>query len=110
MSFPNLALVIPVYNESAVLPELLRRLTALFDGQVAQAHWTAILVDDGSGDDSVAQIEAKCASDRRFRLIGMCPCTTSAATTARYYSLFSQRKTGRFCISIIRTRSRFCLP
>jgi len=28
-------------------------------------------VDDGSGDDSVAQIEAKCASDRRFRLIGL---------------------------------------
>ncbi|WP_156468826.1 glycosyltransferase family 2 protein, partial [Cephaloticoccus capnophilus] len=69
MSVPNLALVIPVYNESEVLPELLRRLTVLFDGQVNHERWTAILVDDGSRDDSVAQIEAKCASDRRFRLI-----------------------------------------
>jgi len=68
---PTLALVIPVYNESEVLPELLKRLTALFDGHAALAKWTAILVDDGSKDDSVAQIAAKCASDPRFRLIGL---------------------------------------
>jgi len=67
----NLALVIPVYNESEVLPELLRRLTELFDTEAQRAHWTAILVDDGSRDDSVEQIEAKCASDPRFRFIGL---------------------------------------
>jgi len=71
VSFPKIALVIPVYNESEVLPELLRRLTRLFDEQAEQAQWTAILVDDGSRDDSVEQITAKCASDGRFRFIGL---------------------------------------
>jgi len=69
VSFPNLALVIPVYNESEVLPELLRRLSELFDSEAGRGRWAAILVDDGSRDDSVEQIAQKCASDGRFRLI-----------------------------------------
>jgi len=69
VSLPKIALVIPVYNESEVLPELFRRLTGLFDGQAERASWTAILVDDGSRDDSAEQIAAKCASDGHFRLI-----------------------------------------
>jgi len=45
--------------------------TALFDEQAKQAQWRVILVDDGSPDDSVEQIEVKSASDPRFRLIGL---------------------------------------
>ena len=40
---PAVSLVIPVFNEEAVLPELFRRLTALFDGQPGVC-WTAVLV------------------------------------------------------------------
>ncbi len=65
-----MALVIPVYNESEVLPELLRRLTALFDG-CPQFEWSAILIDDGSRDDSAAQVQGWCERDRRFRLLGL---------------------------------------
>jgi len=54
-----------------VLPELLRRLTGLFDTEAEQVDWTAILVDDGSRDDSVEQIAATCAVDPRFWLIGL---------------------------------------
>jgi len=71
VSLPNVALVIPVYNESEVLPELLRRVTGLFDAEAGRARWTAVLVDDGSRDDSVEQVGAKCAVDSRFRLIGL---------------------------------------
>lgn len=70
VSPPQLALIIPVFNESAVLPELLTRLTKLFDTH-PQAEWTAILIDDGSRDDSAAQIRARCEADRRFRLLGL---------------------------------------
>jgi glycosyltransferase involved in cell wall biosynthesis len=68
MSVPTIALVIPVFNEEAVLPELVARLTALFDGQ-RDCRWRAVLVDDGSRDQSVALIAAASARDPRFELM-----------------------------------------
>lgn len=65
---PTVALVIPVFNEAAVLPELLTRLTALFDAGHGCA-WRAVLVDDGSRDQSVALIGAQAARDPRFELV-----------------------------------------
>ena len=44
---PVYSLILPIYNEEAVLPELIRRLSAVFDGQPAIA-WSAILVNDAS--------------------------------------------------------------
>ncbi len=65
---PTVALVIPVFNEQAVLPELFARLTALFDAQ-RDCAWRAILVDDGSRDPSAALIRARAAADPRFELL-----------------------------------------
>jgi glycosyltransferase involved in cell wall biosynthesis len=65
---PAIALVIPVFNEQAVLPELFARLGALFDGQ-RDCLWSAILVDDGSRDTSAALIRAQSARDPRFILV-----------------------------------------
>ncbi len=65
---PTIALVIPVFNEHAVLPELFARLTALFDTQ-RDCAWRAILVDDGSRDDSAALVRAHSARDPRFELL-----------------------------------------
>ncbi len=67
-SSPHVAVVIPVFNEAAVLPELCARLTALFDGQPA-CTWRAVLVDDGSRDQSAALIRAQSAKDPRFELV-----------------------------------------
>jgi glycosyltransferase involved in cell wall biosynthesis len=68
MPVPHIAIVIPVFNEAAVLPELFARLDALFAAQPGCA-WEAVPVDDGSRDPSPALIRAQAARDPRFRLV-----------------------------------------
>lgn len=65
---PVIAIVIPVFNEQAVLPELCARLGALFDAQ-PDYRWRAVLVDDGSRDASAQLIREQHARDPRFELI-----------------------------------------
>ena len=65
---PTVAVVIPVFNEHAVLPELCSRLIALFDGGHG-CVWRAVLVDDGSRDNSAALIRAQAQRDPRFELV-----------------------------------------
>ncbi len=65
---PAIAIVIPVFNEEAVLPELVSRLTAVFDSR-RDCRWSAILVNDGSRDHSVELLLATHARDPRFKLI-----------------------------------------
>jgi dolichol-phosphate mannosyltransferase len=59
--------VIPVYDEEAVLPELLARLRALADAQPALA-WEFVLVDDGSRD-ATPRLLAEATRDPRFKSI-----------------------------------------
>lgn len=68
MPIPTVAIVVPVFNEEAVLPELFRRLAGLFDSQPGY-RWQAILVDDGSKDGSAALVRSRSHSDPRFTLI-----------------------------------------
>lgn len=68
MPVPRIAIVIPVFNEEAVLPRLFERLTALFDAH-AGYQWQAVLVDDGSRDGSAEIVRAQAARDPRFTLI-----------------------------------------
>ena len=68
MPLPSLAIVLPVFNEEAVLPELVSRLSALFESQPGY-QWQAILVDDGSRDRSVSIVSEVARRDPRFRLI-----------------------------------------
>ena len=65
---PTVAVVIPVFNEEAVLPELFSRLAALFD-TTRDCAWKAVLVDDGSRDRSAPAIRARVAADGRFELV-----------------------------------------
>ena len=67
-STPTIALVMPVFNEEAVLPELFARLGALFDGGHG-CVWRAVLVDDGSRDRSAAMIRDQSTRDPRFELV-----------------------------------------
>ncbi|MEN9401416.1 MAG: hypothetical protein RL091_119 [Verrucomicrobiota bacterium] len=62
---PKLSLVIPVFNEEAVLPELFTRLTKLFDDNATSA-WSAVLVNDGSRDRSLELLQSQAARDPRF--------------------------------------------
>lgn len=55
----------PVFNEEAVLPETFARLSTLFDGN-PQWRWRAVLVDDGSTDQSLQLLQDRAAKDSRF--------------------------------------------
>jgi dolichol-phosphate mannosyltransferase len=63
------SIVIPVFNEEAVLPVLLRRLDLL----LARLHGSAeaIFVDDGSSDSGPVVLQALAKRDPRFRYIGL---------------------------------------
>lgn len=63
---PTYSLVVPVFNEDAVLPAFFAALEPVLDRLDGPAE--VILVDDGSRDRSVAVIEAQIASDPRYRL------------------------------------------
>lgn len=55
MAAPHLSIVIPVYNESAVLPRLFERLYPVLD-RLGRTY-EVIFVNDGSHDDSAAQLK-----------------------------------------------------
>ncbi|GAC1335587.1 MAG: glycosyltransferase family 2 protein [Beijerinckiaceae bacterium] len=57
----------PIFNEEAALPILVKRLDALLGELDAPAE--AIFVDDGSSDTSAIFLEARAKSDPRFRFI-----------------------------------------
>ena len=65
---PKITIVVPIFNEEEVLPELLARLTAVFEKN-PDSEWTALLINDGSRDRSVELIRNHAARDPRFALI-----------------------------------------
>lgn len=65
---PVITVVIPVFNEEAVLPELFARLGQVFDTHAGTA-WHAVLVDDGSRDRTVELIRSQTKQDSRFELV-----------------------------------------
>ena len=67
MSTPKLSVVIPVYNEEAVLPSLFGRLYPALDA--LQIPYEIVFVNDGSKDKSVALLR---------RVIGNGPARTQA--------------------------------
>lgn len=70
MNPSKVALVIPAFNETPVLPELFSRLTAVFATQ-PDVQWSVIMVDDGSRDATAAMITEQSRRDARFRLIAL---------------------------------------
>jgi glycosyltransferase involved in cell wall biosynthesis len=64
---PVYSLILPIFNEEAVLPVLLHRLDALLDQLDGPAE--VIFVDDGSHDASPIVLEAKARADRRYRFV-----------------------------------------
>jgi glycosyltransferase involved in cell wall biosynthesis len=65
---PTVSIVIPIFNEEAVLPELLARLTAVFAAHPT-VQWDALLVNDGSRDRSAELVRAQADRDPRFALL-----------------------------------------
>jgi dolichol-phosphate mannosyltransferase len=69
MQVPDLSLVIPVFNEEPVIPELARRL-ADFLSRI-DATWEVVFVDDGSKDRSRELLAELCRTEPRYKLIGL---------------------------------------
>jgi glycosyltransferase involved in cell wall biosynthesis len=67
MPRPALSLIIPVYNEEAILAELDRRLKA-FLGEVDET-WEVVFIDDGSHDNTAAGLNALAAAEPRYKVI-----------------------------------------
>lgn len=71
MSRPaRVSLAIPVYNEEAVLAELVRRTTAVLDGIPGGPH-EIVLVDDGSSDRTLELLEQEAEKDARIVVVSL---------------------------------------
>lgn len=68
MGGPDLSIIIPVFNEEAVLPALVERLRGFADRLVPLAT-EIILVDDHSDDQSAGMLKQICRQDKRLRYI-----------------------------------------
>ena len=66
---PTLSILIPCYNESAVLPLLKPRLQQSLDA--LGISWEVVFVDDGSRDSTFQQLAQIHRDDPRFKVIGL---------------------------------------
>jgi len=67
---PRISVAIPLFNEEAVVPELLRRLGMVLDSLPGGPH-EVLMVDDGSADGTLALLEQAAAADPRLVVIGL---------------------------------------
>ncbi len=66
----KVTLMIPAYNESAVLPRLFEELDALMNRH-AEYVWEVLLVNDGSRDNTLDIIKAKRKKDSRYCFVNL---------------------------------------
>src|ERR1700709_115066 len=64
-----ISIVTPLYNESANVDELARRLAAVFDGYADRYDFEVIAVENGSSDDTYEKLLAVRARDPRWKII-----------------------------------------
>ena len=67
---PRVSLAIPVFNEEAVVPELVRRTTEVLDGIPGGPH-EIVVVDDGSSDRTMELLEQAAEKDPRIVLVSL---------------------------------------
>jgi polyisoprenyl-phosphate glycosyltransferase len=66
----RVSLAIPVFNEEEVVPELIRRTTAVLDGIPGGPH-EIVLVDDGSSDRTLELLEQAVERDARIVVVSL---------------------------------------
>jgi dolichol-phosphate mannosyltransferase len=67
---PRVSIAIPVYNEQAVVPELLRRTRAVLDSLPGGPH-EIVLADDGSSDRTLELLEKAAEEDDRLIVVAL---------------------------------------
>lgn len=70
MERPELSIIIPIFNEAAVLVELHRRLREVMSGlEPIVRSWEVVFIDDGSKDESLQMLREMAAAEPRFKVI-----------------------------------------
>jgi glycosyltransferase involved in cell wall biosynthesis len=71
MEAPILSLVLPIYNEEEIIPELDRRLRAFLAdvGSGVGESWEVIFVNDGSKDRSLPLLKDLAAAEPRYKVL-----------------------------------------
>ena len=70
MERPELSIIIPIFNEAAVLDELHRRLRDVMSGlEKVVGSWEVVFVDDGSKDASLAMLRGMAQAEPRFKVV-----------------------------------------
>ena len=70
MPRPTLTVVIPIFNEEEVIPELARRLREVIQVWNTQIDsWEVVFVNDGSKDRSLEQLKLLATEESRFKVI-----------------------------------------
>jgi len=70
MARPELSLIIPIYNEELVIPELHRRLCEVMaDLSQVVSSWEVVFIDDGSKDKSLGMLREISASEKRYKVL-----------------------------------------
>ena len=67
---PSVSLAIPVYNEEAVIPELLRRTTAVLDKVPGGPH-EIVFANDGDSDRTLELLEKAAENDDRLVIVAL---------------------------------------
>lgn len=65
---PRVSLAIPIYNEEAVVPELVRRTSAVLDSLPGGPH-EIVFVNDGSSDSTFGMLERAAEEDSRIVVV-----------------------------------------
>jgi polyisoprenyl-phosphate glycosyltransferase len=73
MEGPVLSLVLPIFNEEAIIPELDRRLRAFLAnvGSGVGESWEVIFVNDGSKDRSLSLLKELAAAEPRYKIVSL---------------------------------------
>jgi polyisoprenyl-phosphate glycosyltransferase len=67
---PELSLIIPIFNEAAVIDELRRRLADVMGKLETQVRsWEVVFIDDGSKDASLAMLRQMANAEPRFKVV-----------------------------------------
>src|SRR5450432_3804850 len=71
MRGPTLSLVLPIFNEAEIIPELSRRLQAFLADLASGVgqSWEVIFVNDGSSDESLELLKGLAAGEPRFKVL-----------------------------------------
>ena len=66
-ALPQISIIIPLFNESTVIDQLVERLEAVMTKQPQQIE--VVLVDDGSRDDTALKLQALAYKDARYQCV-----------------------------------------